>query len=334
MPEGARRFSPLELGLDERVEYEQIIDRYTAAVPQYEASGDVVKTARSHLAVAFATEKLGRYEEAMPRALLARELLETTTESHWLAEANHSIGVWRYHNTDEAPPAADFERAIDIRNAVGELLGAAQSAHNLALVLLMSGATDAAQTNYDRSATFLSQVRADSAPELAASAHRQMGFVLSHKAFAAARYGQAEVAFRATQAYLDHAEATGAHREPVYAYVAPGIALRREPDVDLSRLVPLSRAMGLDLTPRAWLEYAVSQAHTAMISQVDTGTGRHAYLGAEILALAELARWFESVGLEREAGVHRAHAVALAEARGWKGEALRAAREVSAERNL
>jgi hypothetical protein len=67
----------------------------------------------------------------------------------------------------------------------------------------------------------------------------------------------------------------------------------------------------------------VREASEAMTSHADTGTGRHAYLGSHLLALAELARWCYANSRHEEADELVAQAVSLAHARGWAGEASR-----------
>ena len=71
-----------------------------------------------------------------------------------------------------------------------------------------------------------------------------------------------------------------------------------------------------------------------MTAHVDTGTGRHAYLGSHLLALAETARWSYAHGRGEEADQHVAQALALARARGWPGEAARLERLMRPRRGV
>ena len=319
-------FTPAQLGLDDPARYVEAEERFSRTASECAASANVAGEGRALLNTAWAVEKQGRGAEAIKLAETARHLLRDSEALSALAECCHSIGVWRFHHFDDDPPVNDFREAIQVRLGTGDLMAAAQSWHNMGYVQLASGDVAGAWSSYEHATDLLRQVRDGGDTELASKAFRQFGFILSHQAFAAARHDSARAALQATGRYFDHVRLTGAHREPVYAYLAPGIALAASREVPEDEANALEALVGIAPDPESWLLAAVRQATDAMTSPMDTGTGRHAYLGARILALAELARWHHMAGRGREADELVDLAVNLSRARGWHGEAVRAAR--------
>jgi tetratricopeptide (TPR) repeat protein len=322
-------FSPDELGLDEPAKYTESLDRFQRIADESGAVGDIPRSGWaairgvSLLGVAWAMEKQGRWREALEQAGTARAILRRNDDLKWLSECCHSIAVWKFHNLDEEPPVEDFAEAIEARLAIGDLVAAAQSWHNLGYVQLIAGRNADADASYEHAARLLERVHAGSDPDLATAAFRQLGFVLSHQAYAAARYRPVADALRSARRYFEHIAQTGAHREPVLAYLAPGVALASSPKVPEPEASTLSALVGITPDAEAWLRVAVREASEAMTSHADTGTGRHAYLGSHLLALAELARWCYANGRDEEAGQLLTRALSLARSRGWEGEASR-----------
>lgn len=273
--------------------------------------------------MAWAVEKQGRGPEALACAEKAQSLLRHSGDPDSLGECCHSIGVWRFHHFDGDPPTEDFRRAIEVRMAIPDFMKAARSWHNLGFVQLVAGLPADAAASYEHATDLLHRVRGTSEQH---SAFRQLGFVYAHQAYAAARYAPAAAALGATSRYFEHVERTGVHREPVYAYLAPGIALARAADVPEEEGRRLEALTGLGPDAETWLRRALREASDAMTSHVETGTGRHAYLGAHLFALVELARWCDTTGSRDEADQLVTQAVALAQARGWTGEARRVLR--------
>ncbi|MEU0081291.1 hypothetical protein ABZY58_25610 [Micromonospora tulbaghiae] len=144
-------------------------------------------------------EKQGRGAEAIKLAETARPLLRDSGALSALAECCHSVGVWRFHHFDDDPPLDDFGEAIQVRLGAGDLMAAAQSWHNMGYVQLASGDVAGAAHSYGRATDLLDQVRAGTGPELASKAFRQLGFILSHQAFAAARHDPARSALQAAR---------------------------------------------------------------------------------------------------------------------------------------
>lgn len=322
-------FSPDELGLDDPTTYIEKGDRFKRIADEAAAAGDLPRSGWALifgvacLGVAWAMEKQGRWSEALEQAEASRATLRKTGDLKWLAECCHSIGVWKFHSLNNDPPVEDFTEAIKARLAIGDLIAASQSWHNLGYVQLIMGRNADADISYERAAELLAQVRAGSDRDLAETAFRQLGFVLSHQAYAAARHRSVADALRSTSRYFEHVAQTGAHREPVLAYLAPGIALASSPEVPEPEGSALSALVGIAPDAETWLRVALREASVAMTSPADTGTGRHAYLGSHLLALAELARWCYANGRHEEADQLVAQALRLARTRGWAGEASR-----------
>lgn len=325
-------FSPDQLGLDEPVKYAETEQRFASVIAERRTAGDLPGEGWALLATAWAMEKQGRGDEALERAEEARTVLRRAGDLSKLGECCHSIGVWRFHHRDGDPPVDDFAEAIEARLAVGDRMAAAQSWHNLAYVQLIAGRNADADASYERAAELLAQVQADTEPGLAATAFRQFGFILSHQAYAVALHRPPAEALRATRKYFEHVARTGAHREPVLAYLAPGIALASSPKTLGAEGAALRRLTGIAPDAETWLRTALHEASTAMTSHADTGTGRHAYLGSHLLALAELARWCQAHNRPEEAAQLIAEALSLASARGWRGEAARIERLSTAAR--
>lgn len=324
-----------ELGLEEPSYYVEAEQVHRQAVSDSRASGNSAAEGRAMLAVAWALEKQGRGAAALACAETTGQLLQESDDLRLVAEYHHSCGVWKFHHTDGAPPVDDFLRAIDARTRSGDLMGAAQSWHNLGYVQLIDGRADDAATSYDRATDLLGRVRNESDPAKAAFAFRQQGFVLSHQAFAAAHHQPLRDALRAALAYFRHVEETGAHREPVLAYLAPGVALARsQPEISAEELRSLESLVGLPPDAETWLRAAVREAALAMVEPTETGTGRRAYLGSHLLALAELGEWCAAHDRLEEARQHWARAGQLARARGWLGEVSRLARRDARARKL
>ncbi|MBM0236164.1 hypothetical protein JNW88_01750 [Micromonospora sp. ATA32] len=317
---GDSMFTPDQLGLDDPAEYVAAERRYAHAASQRRAARDSGGEGRTLLAVAWAVEKQGRGPEALEYAQTARLLLRDAGDLKFFAECCHSIGVWRFHHFDSDPPVEDFRQAVEARLAIPDLMAAAQSWHNLGFVQLVAGRPVDAAFAYERATDLLDEVRGGSETS---SAFRQLGFVYSHQAYAAARYGLAADALRATTKYFEHVKQTGAHREPVYAYLAPGIALAAAPEIPEEEASALEALADIQPDAETWLRVALGKASDAMTSHVETGTGRHAYLGAHLLALVELARWCYAADHRDEADQLMAQALSLARARGWHGEASR-----------
>lgn len=325
-----------QLGLDEPATYDDMRDRNTALAAAARERGDPVEEGLGLARAAWALEKQGNSALALEYVARARPLLRNAPEEWWrddwwrYAELCHTTAVWKFHNIDlTAPPTDDFLEAAEVRRAHGDALGTAQSWHNLAYTQLMLGWYDDAIASYDRAAEFLHDIATGSDEKTAAIADREQGFLLSHLAFAFARHGSVGDALKATEDYFKHVARTGVHREPVLAYVAPGVALSRSSNVSVRQASGLIALTGIRLYAEPWLRRAVQEAADAMVSQpINPNTGLGAYLGSYALALVELSKWCSAKNSVEEAERHATEALNLSLARGWHGEAARVRRAV------
>ena len=313
-----------QLGLDDAERYAEIERDYGRAAEELLALGDEPAHGLARMWEAWAVEKQGRVGEALRQAEEARTVLSQTDEHALVASCGQSIGVWKFHGVGGDAVVEDFQESIQLRLTAGNLMAAAQSWHNMAYVQLSSGQWAAADTSYREAAALVARVQASPDAKLAASADRGKAFVLSHLAYAAARQSSVAETLAATASYFRHVARTGAHREPVMAYLAPGIALALGEEVPVEEADVLTSLTGVPADAESWLRKALDVASTGLES--GAGTGRRAYLGAHLLALVELARWMRSTGREDEADRHVERAHMLATARGWHGEAMRAVR--------
>ena len=231
-------FSPDQLGLDEPTQYVAAEVRFQRSAAECSAAGDAAGTGWALLGAAWAMEKQGRGSEALNLAEAARAALRQANDLKRLAECCHSIGVWKFHHRDDDPPVADFTAAIEARLAIGDLMAAAQSWHNLGYVQLIAGRNADADSSYERAAELLGQVEGD----LKATAFRQLGFVLSHQAYAAALYRPAPTRCvpRAGTSSTSFAPArTGNRSWPTWRRESPWPRRRRCPS---PREVPCTRS--------------------------------------------------------------------------------------------
>lgn len=318
-------FTQDELGLDAVSFYEQNASHYSTLANECESVGDVQGRADALLATGWAREKLGDGESGLRLAEEARLLLRSIGDLSQVAECCHTMAVWAFHSFDGTNSVTDFAEAAACRESIGELLLAAQSWHNMGYVQLIGGRGDEAEESYGRALVLLQQVEGGPDPTLAASAFRQRGFVLSHVAFTRSRFGTCREALEATVAYFEHTVNSGHHREPVLAYLAPGVALAATPDDPGVDAGVLAQMTGIPPEAELWLREAVNEASRALVSS--TGS-RRAYLGSHLLALTELGRWCAAHGHEVEGEMLAADAIARAEARGWSGEASRINRAI------
>jgi tetratricopeptide (TPR) repeat protein len=202
-------FTPDHLGLEEPAKYIDTELRFRRIAAESSITNDAPAVGKALLWVAWAVEKQGRGIEALEHAARAQTLLRESDDRRLLAECCHSLGVWRFHHVDAEPPVKEFSEAIELRVAVGDVMGAAQSWHNLGYVQLISGLATDAISSYERAAGLLAQAQTGADSELATTAFRQFGFVLSHQAYAAARHLTVNEALRSAKTYFEHVAASG-----------------------------------------------------------------------------------------------------------------------------
>lgn len=320
-------YSNEELGLEPIEVYFAALDTHQRGLGEARVQGSPTDIGRALLSIAWAHEKLGRGPEALKEAEEARGFLRRGEDIDLLAECCHSIGVWRFHNlADDSFGSEYFTEAIENRLQSGNVMGAAQSWHNKGFVELVNGFHSEANHSYERAGSLLNEVISAGSADARISAFKQMGFILSHQAFAWARQSLSSAALDTALSYFSHVNKTQAHREPVYVYLACGMALwqdnHSDPDVT-EQARHLESMTGIAPSAEAWLRFAVSEASSAMTARHATGTGRRAYLGAQTLALSELARWAHAKGDSKMSHRLVMQGVELALARGWAGEARR-----------
>lgn len=315
------------LGIDDIADPETELARLTEAAESARLASDISRLAGTQLAKGRLLEKIGRYERAIACAAEARKLFEATGDRAGLALCCHTMAVWEFHHGDGPGGVRDFVAAARLREEAGDLLGAAQSWHNLGYVQCRTGAPGAAFTSYTTAERLLGLAGDAPDPALRQKAVRERGFVLSHLAYAHAKHGDPADAMARALAYEELVEATQVHREPLLAYMAPALALARDSAAGRTRPARrLAARTGLPADPEVWFRFAARQwdrmvaRPTAAAAPV---SARRPYLGAYLLLLTERATWCAGLGRAGDRDRLVRGATALARARGWAGEASR-----------
>ncbi|MFJ9574836.1 hypothetical protein ACIRQF_00415 [Streptomyces sp. NPDC101191] len=303
-----------ELGLESSESYRAELRSLAARAARASSPGE---SAAVLLATGRINEKLGRFALAFTQARRARAVFQEGGESAGVAECDHTLAVWSFHQGDDETSYRCFRAAAGLREEAGELLRAAQSWHNFGYVLCRTGQAEAAFTAYREAARLLHRVRAEGPADVREKAVRDGAFVLSHQAYAHARYGTAGEAIGAATAYFALVARTGVHREPLLARLALPVA---GPDPALAG--PLTALTGLAPDPETWFRFALAEGHRAF-ADYRPGQGRRPYLGALLVAMAEYGAWCAARGRREEGLRHVGGAVSLARTRGWAGEAER-----------
>lgn len=314
-------FSAAQLGTATRTSLEAKAAGYRAAELQCLADGDRVASARAALNQGWAFEQLGRGVEGIERAEEALMSFREEGDTTGIADTQHALGIWRFHvSTDLAPVRTAFIEAAAVREAVGELLLSAQSWHNLAYTELASGERDASLSSYGAAEALLIRVQSAGDSALAASADRQRGFVLSHRAYWAARFATPQKAAERAYDYLGHERRTGRPKEAALAYLAMGIALAAG-HVPGGKVTELDSSLRLATDPEVWLSRAhrLSDPATALA----VGANRPPYLGVHLRASLALARYQLAQERSEAAQALVEDALGRAQARGWPAEVLR-----------
>ncbi|MCX5232597.1 hypothetical protein [Streptomyces sp. NBC_00233] len=303
-----------ELGLESPVAYQAELRRLSMEAARAEVPG---AAAAALLATGRVNEKVGKFTLAFAQAREARTAFQDAAQPAGVAECAHTMAVWSFHQGDDETSYRCFREAATLREAEGELLLGAQSWHNFGYVLCRTGRAEEAFAAYRESERLLHRVRAEGPPDLREKAVRGGAFVLSHTAYANARYRTAAEAVEAATAYFTLVARTGVHREPLLAHLALPVA---RPTPALAR--PLTDRTGLAPDPETWFRFVLAEGRHALATH-RPGHGRRPYLGALLVALAEYGAWCVTQE-RREDGLRLiGEAVSLARSRGWTGEAER-----------
>ncbi|MBV7674092.1 tetratricopeptide repeat protein [Streptomyces halstedii] len=304
-----------ELGLESPVAYQAELRRLSA---EADRAATPEAAAAALLATGRVNEKLGKFVLAFAQAREARTVFrDAAAEPAGVAECAHTMAVWSFHQGDDETSFRCFREAAALREAAGELLRSAQSWHNLGYVLCRTGRAEDAFAAFREAERLLHRVRAEGPSDLREKAVRDGAFILSHTAYANARYRTAADAVGAATAYFTLVARTGVHREPLLARLALPVAC---PDPALAR--PLTDLTGLAPDPETWFRFVVAEGRHALATH-RPGQGRRPYLGALLVALAEYGAWCVAQG-RREEGLRLVgEAVSLARSCGWAGEAER-----------
>jgi tetratricopeptide (TPR) repeat protein len=322
------RYSQAEMGLESVSCYADRLRCAAEEAQRCQRAGDRRGLADARLGMGRAKEKLGDFAAAVDLAYEARALFQDLDDMGGVALCCHTMAVWAFHHGSDDNSLVEFQMAAEVRERDGEILLAAQSWHNLGYAQCRLGMPDEAFFSYRNSRILLDRVRAEQHGDLAAKACRELAFILSHLAFAKARYCSRDSAMAAAVKYFEHVARTGVHREPLLAYLALPIAIA--PGGESSAAEPvtggdarrLQEMTGLRLQPEEWFRHAVDEGRRAMVSY-QAGQGRRPYLGARLLALAEYGNWLLRSKQADRGRALLTEAVALARARGWDGEARR-----------
>jgi hypothetical protein len=314
-----------ELGLESAETYEAALRRLDADLRAAERSGDLAATGTALLDLGRVYEKLGRFNDARKAGGRALATFEECGDESGVAQCCHTLAVWFFHHGREHESFPLFVRAAETREALDELLLAAQSWHNLGYVQCRVDRAGEAFTSYARAQILLDRVAAGTG-DMAAKADRNRAFIWSHMAFATAVYSDPREALNIAVRYFELVAATGAHREPLLAFTAVPVAFDRDTSAQAVDAADRLRTLtGLRADPEVWFGAALDRGLTAF-GQHRPGTGRRPYLGAMLLVLSEYGRWCLAAGREENGQALLARALELAEARGWPGEVRRIGR--------
>lgn len=316
-------YSQAELGLESASFYMDQIHNLEQVADNARRAGETRVLARATLDIGRVKEKLQEFAKATALAETARKQCQNMGDTSGFALCCHTLAVWAFHQGEDDKSVHDFCMAAETRERIGELLMSAQSWHNLGYVHCRGGRANDAFHCYWKSRYLLDRLRADQSEDLSVKAERSLGFVLSHLAFASAKYRCRNDALTATVEYLEHVARTGVHREPLLAYLAPPIALalgeEKRISASSSRLEELT---DMQMQPEVWFRFALDEGSRALIEH-KAGSGRRPYLGARLLTLTEYGSWCLQNERTQQGQALFAEAVSLARARGWKGEARR-----------
>lgn len=313
-------FSSQQLGTQPRDILEGRAADYLSEARASHAAGKARAAARATLNHGWALEQLGQGVDGIERGEEALRQFRDLGDAAGIADTQHALGIWRFHSEIEhGPVRSAFVEAAALREVSGDLLQAAQSWHNLAYTELASGQADASNASYGAAEALLDRAGTSDDEEVVASADRQRGFILSHRAYWSALYAGPEQAVSRACDYLDHERRTGRPKEAALAHLAMGSALATGHLPD--QLVPELADHQLGIKSAAWLSHAFRSSDPA--APRAAGANRSPYLGVHLRAGIALARFELMRPQPRVAEALIADMIGRADARGWPAEVRR-----------
>ena len=310
-----------ELGLLSREHYEAETDRAAEAARQAELAGCWEECAAAFHEMGRLLEKQLRFAEARAAIQMALRIYERTSAQTGVGRCYHSLAVWAFHAGETEQSIRLFKDAVARRKAIGDMLGAAQSSHNLAYVFCRTGNPEEALHYYREARDTLEHVHSSREKK---ESRKNMGYLFSHLSFTHAKYSAPNAALLAALTYLEHVALTGVHREPFLVYIAVAIALAgKRDDVSAAVLERVAALMRIDPDPQKLFSLALFEERRALVAFA-AGSGGRLYLGTLLVTLMEFGKYLlERDVADANGSAMFVEAAALAHERGWKGEVER-----------
>ncbi|HEX6641852.1 MAG TPA: tetratricopeptide repeat protein [Thermoanaerobaculia bacterium] len=240
------------------------------------------------------------------------------------ARCQHTLAVWAFHRDRTEEAIGRFKEAASLRERGGDLMASAQSFHNLGYVYCRLGEPRDSFWAYREAEERLKNDCVTGVANVD-RLQRDTAFVWSHLTYANAKYGEERDALRMAVRYFEHVASTGVHREQFLAYVGAGLALTREnfAGTETGIVERVEELTGLKGDPKMFFSHALREERRALAAHA-ANQGARLYLGTVLVTLMEFGKFLLALGMAEEGREMLAESVALAQERGWTGEARRA----------
>ena len=240
------------------------------------------------------------------------------------ARCQHTLAVWAFHRDRAEEAVGRFKEAASLRERSGDLPASAQSFHNLGYVYCRLGEARDSFWAYREAQERLTRGYVTGGVNID-RLQRDTAFVWSHLTYTNAKHGEERDALRMAVRYFEHVASTGIHREQFLAYVGAGLALTggNFAGTETEIVGRVEELTGFKGDPRMFFSHALTEERRALAAHA-ANQGARLYLGTVLVTLMEFGRFLLALGMAEEGREMLAESVALAQERGWTGEARRA----------